>query len=335
MDTNLAQSRDVFAFVDSTVEKPDVAFFGSSVVEVPFALMDNEEQYVSSPKEAQTTLSSLCKSKKSIAVYAVEAGLISDQLLLLNRLFQLGMVGRHNILAVTPRDFGDSRIPAKNLSDTYRSMALHCDLSLLPMYHDDLDDWTNYILARTIYLYKNKSTLSRSIGDFFSASLLSAMAAFPGAPSATNIVVGSQLVKPTAVASTAIAVEKPTEEQRFLNSVAEYVRVYDYIEKTDSLKTQVVFLRHLVSFCKNNNIELTLVNLPLTAENKALMKPGFYRDFRATLAKVASDNSIQYVDLSANPNFAGREVFYDSAHMGKLGGQRLIEALARQLCQSR
>ncbi len=46
MDTNLAQSRDVFAFVDSNVEKPNVAFFGSSVVEVPLALMDNEDEYV-------------------------------------------------------------------------------------------------------------------------------------------------------------------------------------------------------------------------------------------------------------------------------------------------
>lgn len=138
MDANLAQSREVFSYVDNTAEKPDVAFFGSSVVEVPLALMDNEEKYVCIPKEAQATLSQICKTKKSIFVYAVEAALISDQLLLLNRLSQLGKIGQHNVLAVTPRDFGDSRIPAKNLSDTYRAMLLPTDFGLLPVYHDDL-----------------------------------------------------------------------------------------------------------------------------------------------------------------------------------------------------
>lgn len=312
MDTNLAQSRDVFAFVDSNVEKPDVAFFGSSVVEVPLALMDNEDEYVAVPKSAQASLSQLCSTKKSIYVYAVEAALISDQLLLFNRLFQLNKVGQHNVLAVTPRDFGDSRIPAKNLSDTFRSMLLPNDFSLMPLYLDRLDNWTDFILARSTFLYKNKFMLSNFIKGFFAGPLI----AVPN---------GASLSSNPGV--------KPSVEQRFKDSLAEYVQVYDYIEKNDSLKIQTEFLQHLLSFCKKNKIDLILVNFPLTAENRALMKPGFYEEFSANLAKIAGDNSTPYIDLSSNSNFAGHDVFYDSAHLNKLGGQRLIEVLAPQLCQ--
>lgn len=309
MDTNLVQSRDVFAFVDSAVKTPDVAFFGSSVVEVPLALMDNEDEYVAIPKSAQASLSQLCETKKSIYVYAIEAGLISDQLLLLNRLLQLGKIGHYNVLAVTPRDFGDSRIPAKNLSDTYRSMLLPGDLDLLPLYHDNLTDWTDYILARSIYVYKNKSTLSNYINGFFSgieASILGVPASMPTV--------------------------KPSKEQRIKDSLKEYVQVYDYIDKNDSLKIQMGFLKRVLSFCKKNNIELILVNLPLTKENRSLMKPGFYKNFSAALSKVALDNSTSYIDLSFNPNFFSEDVFHDSAHLNKLGGKCLIEALAPSLC---
>lgn len=310
MDTNLAQSRDVFAFVDSNVEKPDVAFFGSSVVEVPLALMDDEDEYVAIPKSAQASLSQLCNAKKSIYVYAVEAALISDQLLLFNRLLQLNKIGQHNILAVTPRDFGDSRIPAKNLSDTFRSMLLPNDLSLMPLYLDRLDNWTDYVLSRSIFLYKNKFMLSNFIKGFFAGSAITV----GGAPCS-------------------IPQAKPSLDQRFKDSLAEYVQVYDYLEKNDSLKIQTKFLQHLLSFCKKNKIELLLVNFPLTEENRALMKPGFYEKFSANLAKIAGDNSTPYIDLSSNSNFSGHDVFYDSAHLNKLGGQRLIEVLAPQLCQ--
>lgn len=309
MDTNLVQSRDVFAFVDSAAAKPDVAFFGSSVVEVPLALMDNEDQYVSIPKEAEAELSNLCKTKKSIHAFTIEAGLISDQLLLFNRLLQLGKIGQHNVLAVIPRDFGDSRIPAKNLSDTYRSMLLPSDLSLLPLYHDKLDDWTNFVLAKSIFIYKNKFALSNYLKGF-----------------CTSIVAFLDHAKASALPA------KPTVDERFQNSLKEYVQVYDYLENNDSLKTQMTFLHRLLSFCKENKIELILVNLPLTQENRALMKPGFYQKFGDDLAKIAGENSTTYLDLSLNSDFAGHDVFHDSAHLNKLGGQRLIEALATHLC---
>lgn len=310
IDTNLAQSRDVFAFAESAVEKPDVAFFGSSVVEVPLALMDNKDEYVAVAKTAQAELSSYCKDEESVYVYAIEAGLISDQLLLFNRLLKWGKLAKHNVLAVTPRDFGDSRIPARNLSDTYRSLLLPFDFDLLPLYHDDLDDWTDYILTRSVYIYKNKSTLSNYIKGFCSEVETSIL----GAP-------------------TVVVQEKPTYHERFQNSLNEYAHVYDYIEKSDSLKIQTIFLKRLVSFCKKNSIEFILVNLPLTAENRALMKPGFYNSFNDTLKSIAENDSITFIDLSKNPNFVGHEVFHDSAHLNQLGGKRLIEVLAPYLCK--
>ncbi|MDX2106149.1 MAG: DUF1574 family protein [Candidatus Melainabacteria bacterium] len=311
MDTNLAQSRDVYAFAESAAQKPDVAFFGSSVVEVPLALMDDKDEYVSIAKTAQAELSDYCKTKKSVYVYAIEAGLISDQLLIFNRLLEWGKLGKHNVLAVTPRDFGDSRIPAKNLSDTYRSLLLPGDFDLLPLYHDSFIDWTDYILTRTVYIYKNKSTLSNYIKGFFAGVETSIL----GLPAS-------------------IAQEKPTDQERFQNTLNEYVQVYDYLEKNDSLKIQTAFLERLVSFCKKQNVEIILVNLPLTAENRALMKPGFYDKFSDTLKKIALENSTTYIDFSSDPKFAGHDVFHDSAHLNKLGGKRLIESLAPQLCRT-
>ncbi len=96
---------------------------------------------------------------------------------------------------------------------------------------------------------------------------------------------------------------------------------------------QKQFFVKLVSLAKERNINLIILNMPLTKENMDMMPAGSYQLYSDLLKREAEHNGFPYIDLNKNPMFTTAD-FYDTAHMNSSGGKKLLDAIAKSSCIS-
>jgi hypothetical protein len=100
------------------------------------------------------------------------------------------------------------------------------------------------------------------------------------------------------------------------------------------LKDETVPLRKLTATCAAHGTRLILINMPLTKENKALLNPKLYTEYRATLKAAAKPGSVEYIDSESFSKQFVRDEFLDSAHLNREGSKRLRELLAPEIARS-
>jgi len=95
------------------------------------------------------------------------------------------------------------------------------------------------------------------------------------------------------------------------------------------LAIQEKFLTKLLAHCKEQNIEVMVVNMPLTPQNMALMPDGAYDKYFSSTKKLVQSSGGRFVDLN-NGSF-GIENFKDTAHMNSAGGKKLVESITASI----
>jgi hypothetical protein len=95
------------------------------------------------------------------------------------------------------------------------------------------------------------------------------------------------------------------------------------------------FLAKIAEFCKKERIELIIVNMPITLENIALLKPGGYMGYLQGLREFSMIHNLAVYDLNDFSKF-GRKDFHDTVHLNAFGGQKFFDNLSETLaCDSR
>jgi hypothetical protein len=315
---------------------PDVVLLGSSMLMQPLARLEanhlgHDIDFVRHHRVGyiEETLKKAGMNADTCFNFGIPGGMISDNFIVARALLQ----GRHQpkvaVVALSMRDMMDNQCHCAGTTPAFRLLSRYTDIDdLVELSMPKIWQRFDYLARKNLYVWGKKLDLQVMLSE------------------ATKDVLSpkfSQWFPPSRLAEADPEKNLPynlrseveffpimyNEPVGFNDNTPEYRRRYRS-ENEKLFRTQAVFLQKLADLLKERNIEMVLVNTPLTPENHALMPPGSYEKFRSYIAAFAEKNNVPLVDLDGQPQFAHTD-YYDSAHMNGSGGKKMADAIIASL----
>lgn len=111
--------------------------------------------------------------------------------------------------------------------------------------------------------------------------------------------------------------------------VAEFKRRYKDSKRIDN---QLRWLEMALTLCRDQDIKVVMLNMPVTQTNLTVYPPGVYDSCVAAIAAEAKKFGCSYVDLQATQAFPQSD-FSDMWHMNAHGGKQLLDIVADDIAQ--
>jgi len=86
----------------------------------------------------------------------------------------------------------------------------------------------------------------------------------------------------------------------------------------------------MLDLCKQHNIPIVVVNMPLTSCNRGLIAKPVYDKYYSSVKTMADEHQVPFMDMD-EPNAYTLTDFYDSAHLNEVGGRKFFTELAQRL----
>ncbi|HEY9775681.1 MAG TPA: hypothetical protein V6C81_18095 [Planktothrix sp.] len=304
--------------------RADVVLLGSSLIMNTFWMMDRRDDpnlpdvfHYRGSRNLEHALSVAGEQQEHVFNMASFGQMVSDSYIWANEFLKAPKTPDVVVLGVAPRDFYDADLSAVMATFTFkrlvglRNLPSYAEL-FLPRWTDKLD----FVLNHACYFYGKRWRLQHE-SDRFLLSSCRLLHLTPTAPK-------DKRPPREQLLHQGFLMEAMTED-RWANSKREYHRRYHDIDTAD-LSIQYNFLARLLQLCHQRGIKVVLVDMPLSAENRAEMPAGFYRKFQDRLRAIAKAPSVSYVDLSESKQF-NHEDFWDTAHLNANGGHKLVEQI--------
>lgn len=328
------QSRDVLTgtgSVDLVVggfkslsKPPGVVLIGSSLVMYPFWTMDRDRYGAEIPDIFHHHQSLVLKKRLKDAGFAndevynfsVFGEMVSDAYIYVDEFLKDNKKPEFVVYGIAPRDFHDSDLPGPMSTNTFKrlvgleNLARFADL-YLPGFQDKID----FVMSHVCFFYSKRWRLQHE----FEKAIDKAYTAV-GARKAP-----SSQVKPEGAQQNGFMLAGDKDD-RWNNSVKEYTRRYKNIGDRD-LSVQTGFLTRLLDVCQSRGIKVVVLNMPLSNDNRSLLPPGFYNQFRQKVASLSQRPGVRFIDLAANVAEFGAGDYWDTCHLEHGGGYKMLNHL--------
>ncbi len=330
-------------------QKPpaNVVLLGSSLMMFPFWAMDASFD----PKIAD-----IAHYHKSVALQAVlekngiknssvfslaSAGQMSSDAFLYASEFLKGDTKPEVVVwGIAPRDFADDNVKSPMATVSFKQIVdLHNFSSYAKTFLPRFEDKAEFIANHSCFLYGRRWRFQKE-ADRTLEKISAAVArvfvgqALDGKKSATAGGAASVPAAAVTAAAETTSANTPdlsissllagTAEQRWETSTREYRGRYKNIAERD-LSVQMSCLDNTLKICREREIKVVLVNMPLTKLNQGLMADGFYQRFNQQVKTLASayGKDVTLVDMTNQSQFQESD-FWDTVHMNHIGGSKLI-----------
>lgn len=305
-------------------QRPDVVLLGSSLMMFPFFAMDQEiapGSYDIFHHHNSITLSKELKSKgfkaqsndnsePCIFSLSIFGQMVSDAYIYANEFLQNEHLPKYVIYGTAPRDFSDNDLPSPTSTFTFRRLV---GLANFPKYADlylpTMKDKFEFIVDHAFFLYGRRWHLQKEVDKAIAKTYNYLGITDKTASEAKSEKAGFML--------------SGSNEERWNSSEKEYQKRYRNISDKD-LSVQNGFMSNFLALCKQRNIKVILVNMPLTKRNRDILPEQFYSQFRQNLNDLCNKNDAVYVDLGSSPEFTDND-FWDTAHLNHFGGHKLLK----------
>jgi hypothetical protein len=255
--------------------------------------------------------------------------MVSDNYLIMRSLMTTQRKPKVAVLGLSVRDFMDNGVRCPGATPAFKFFSRYTPIDdiievSLPRAWDRLDFYSK----KGIYLWGKKLDLQVALSELTKTTLTQPFANYFGKSQLAEADPSKNL--PMNVRSEVewfpVTAHQPAE---WADNRAEYKRRYRTAHES-LMGTEFEFLRKSAELAKKNKIELLIVNMPLTPENRELMPAGLFEDYRARLGQFCKEHAITFVDLDGNPKFV-RADYYDTAHMNGTGGKKLADTIVETL----
>ena len=118
----------------------------------------------------------------------------------------------------------------------------------------------------------------------------------------------------------------PDMPKTYIGNSVEYAKRYRNCNPPFYRK-ELDYFSALLSYTKQEDIKVMVVDMPLTAINRALLPPVFWTSYKTGLKAACAQAGARYLDLSADPSFVLAD-FVDTVHLNAGGGTKLIDKIA-------
>jgi len=264
--------------------------------------------------------------------FALPGDLVSDDYMVARALFHGEHKPKYVILGLSLRDFIDNAVNCPGTTPPFRYLKRFTNIEdlidlALPKWWQQLD----YRTGQIFYLWDKKLELQVCI-EQAAKKLLAPVVASIGVPSLLNDLDYRKHVPSNlhSEVEEGMAIIKAHQPYSFDPNYADYRRRCGSANE-GMFKIQAGFLTKLVDLCKQEKIELIILNMPLTKGNVAIMPNGSYEHYLNTIQQISKGNSCVFMDLNGDPRFVDHD-FYDSAHMNSAGGKKMLDVLANLNC---
>jgi hypothetical protein len=321
-------------------ERPQVVLLGSSLMMA--ALHGGDATYFNAPQNValhhkanylEALLAQKTHEPVNTFAFAIGGQMVSDAYAITSTMLK----GEHKpdtiVYGVAPRDFMDNMLASPASTETFRYMNRLGGLAeeALPA-RTTFWEKVEYGLERTSFLYDHRNDFVYLQNKYARSILASTLHIkdldFVHAPFELRKIAMAQLPEDTGANEIMILPYNPARD-KYEDNTPEYRSRYRSFNKK-KFDTQLAFLDKLGNFCKQEGINLVLVNMPLTPANVQLMPPGLYDSYLASLQKACTTYGARMVDLN-EPNTFQQNCFADSVHLNGHGGKLFFEQLADRL----
>lgn len=214
------------------------------------------------------------------------------------------------IYGVAPRDFMDDTSGGLALTSVFDEVVGVEDFNKISaLFFNTFEERLDFVLNRSTYLYRKRGRYQTKFQDNFAKLVAKVM----GDPQTKVSVSGSN----DPLAGFLLAGNR---DEIWTKSIEEYGRRYRYFNEQQFNKQKDCF-RALLTLCKERNIKLYVMAMPLTADNRKLMPAGFYDRYISFVRQATENASVPFSDL--NRGYVDND-FYDTVHLNGLGGEKFL-----------
>lgn len=96
-------------------------------------------------------------------------------------------------------------------------------------------------------------------------------------------------------------------------------------------EVQLSYLEKLIALCREQEVTLVIVNMPLSEHNHKLMPPALYPLFVDRVASACRRGQVEFVDLAKTGCYTGDDNFVDGVHLSCERSRPFLKFLATQL----
>lgn len=299
-------------------EKPTVALLGSSLIMFPFWSMDialdrkNMIDIFHHHRSAalEQKLSEAGFKKPTVFSFAVFGEMVSDAYIYANEFLLNGPKKPEFIVyGIAPRDFSDADLSSPMTTNTFKRLVnLGNFAAYSDLYLPDMQNKLDFVLGRLCYFYGHRWRLQQESNKALEKAY---------------VLTGVHEPEKKLDFAKAGFMLFGGEKERWKSSEDEYHRRYKNMSEKE-IKTQMTFLKHLLSVAQRNDIKVVVLNMPLAEVNRQILPPGFYAKFKQEIAAVCSSQpGVKFVDIGESQEFK-HDDFWDTAHLGPTGGMKLL-----------
>lgn len=318
-------------------QTPDVVLVGSSLL--MHVLHGGDAEYLQLPQNEvlhhrACMLEDLLYKKTGVKVhsfaFALAGQMASDAYSLCTTL--LGGANKPKVIIynIAPRDFIDNTLGSPASTEIFKYMSrLGGAKDMAWQARTTLWEKTEYILEKLSATYEHRSYFLY-LQQRYAKAILKLIGYKPTDEIHTPFALRRlSLIDQPEDMGTNERICLPNLKASFVDNSDEYRRRYQPF-KAKSFLTQVAYLEKLTKWCKQEGIELTLVNMPLTDDNIKLLEPGVYEIYMRNMKQLAADHNLKFIDLQDSGKY-DKSLYCDTAHMNGKGGLKFFQALADKL----
>lgn len=334
-------------------EAPVVALLGSSLMRSPFHACD-EERYGSidyvNYSEARSLSDRLSSEGSKITIFNVarDGAMVTDSLLIEEKLLRGKLKPQLIVYGIAPRDFVDCLLENERATDAFNYFFDFWDaIKYGDVYSSNWVERFELVMTQAVPLYSARNAL-RSKGwevlrcdaaidgvrvvppkvdeDERIAKLVSELTSSFQADSRSKVLFVSQQSK-----NGEIIVKAAGETKNWLASLWQYSLRYIVIDEK-RFERELKAFEHILKIAKQREIKVLVLNMPLAPANIGLLPDGFYNRYLTRTKAICQKQSVDYCDLQTDLQFS-RSCYRDAAHLNARGGKVLTERISRLILQ--
>ncbi len=294
------------------------------------------------------------KSDHAVSIFnlSVAACMVSDMRLLVAKVIQHSKQPKLLVLGFAPRDLADNLMPPAGSTPTYKALGDLGDITKLgnpsavpPDIAQNLFTYTlsNYCRVRNDYkvlgleLASNLFNHPRDLADAqkWQKEKAPVLPDAQPAPSAPEAVIASSpcpaadTPKPIDAAKPSTKVEASDQkrpDKNLADQLADYSKRYNPPD-WKRFDYELDQLTALVKLCKQNNVDILFVNMPITQKNRALYPDDYYNRYLTEVSNLAKRENLGFINFQDSLKLVDGD-FLDAVHLDSTGGAKFQDALA-------
>lgn len=118
-------------------------------------------------------------------------------------------------------------------------------------------------------------------------------------------------------------------EKLYSDNLSDYKARYSR-PKADFYDGQIACFEELVRFCKDSDIELVVVNMPVRQCNLDLLDAGMHSKYLADVSRISTEYGARFIDLCETARYVKQD-YRDSVHLNGFGGRKFLNRLADEI----